>query len=30
LLSKYASDLVRNAEDRADYVENLKQDIAKQ
>jgi len=30
LLSKYASDLVRNAEDKAVYAENLKQDIAKQ
>jgi len=30
LLSKYVSDLVRKAEDRATYEENLKQDIAKQ
>ena len=30
LLYKYASDLVRNAEDKAVYAENLKQDIAKQ
>ena len=30
LLSKYISDLVRNAENNAVYVENLKQDIAKQ
>lgn len=30
LLVKYASDLVRNAEDKAVYAENLKQDIAKQ
>ena len=30
LLAKYASDLVRNAENKAVYAENLKQDIAKQ
>lgn len=30
LLSKYASDLVRSAEDKATKAENLKQDIAKQ
>lgn len=30
LLSNYASDLVRNAEDKAARAENLKQDIAKQ
>jgi len=30
LLSKYVSDLVRNAQDRANYAEDLKQDIAKQ
>jgi hypothetical protein len=30
LLSKYASDLVRSAEDKAAKSEDLKQDIAKQ
>lgn len=30
MLSSYVSDLVRNAQDRADYAEQLKQDIAKQ
>lgn len=30
LLSSYVSDLVRNAEDKSVYAENLKQDIAKQ
>ena len=30
LLTKYASDIVRNAQDRAIYVDSLKQEIAKQ
>ena len=30
LLSKYASDIVRNAQDKAVYVDSLKQEIAKQ
>ncbi|MBO7095254.1 hypothetical protein J6V86_03665 [bacterium] len=30
LLSSYASDIVRNAQDRAVYVDALKQEIAKQ
>jgi hypothetical protein len=30
ILSKYVSNLVRSAEDKTVYIENLKQDIAKQ
>jgi hypothetical protein len=30
LLSKYASDIVHNAQDKAIYVDSLKQEIAKQ
>jgi hypothetical protein len=30
LLSNYASDLMRRTNDRADYAENLKQEIARQ
>jgi hypothetical protein len=30
LLTNYASDIVRNAQDKAIYVDSLKQEIAKQ
>ena len=30
LLTKYASDIVHNAQDKAIYVDSLKQEIAKQ